>query len=153
MTDETRGFDVVLVEDTKADYDTAVRMLSKLYPGAALEWFETAEDLLAELEQRSPQTWWPRLLVVDVNLSGKTGLEVLRAWKESPWFGVPVIVLSGSAHESELALSYRLGAAGFLRKPTGLDEIRSTWETIGRYWFEAVQPPPPPGEVHPGSPA
>ena len=144
MTGGAKPVEVVLVEDSHADYRAAERMLRRFQPTARLERFETGEDLLNELPKRSVTDWWPRLIVLDVNLSGKTGVEVLKELKSSPWARVPVIVLSGSAHVRELIQSYNLGAGGFLTKPTGLDDLHSTWGAIVQYWLVAVKPPPPP---------
>lgn len=135
---------VVLVEDAEADVAAARRMLHRLSPGVGLEVFLTGEALLDALERRAPQEWWPRLFIVDVNLAGRTGLEVLQAVKGSPWARVPVVVLSGSATEADVQRCYDLGAAGYLPKPMGAEAMSATWRAITSYWLGAAVPTVPP---------
>ena len=127
---------VVLVEDADAGLVAAQRMLRKLYPHITLEHFGDGESLLEAMAERSPQEWWPRLFLLDLNLPGKSGIELLEALSASEWDPVPAVVLSGSASSFEVQRCYDHGAAGYLTKPVGGEQMRRTWETIGRYWFE-----------------
>lgn len=136
---------VVLVEDAASDEGTARRMLSRLHPDAALEVFRTGEALLEHLRDREPARWWPRLFIVDVNLAGRTGIEILAALKRSGWARVPVVVLSGSAEAHDVQRCYDLGAAGYLTKPMGATELNGTWSAITAYWLCTAVPTTPPG--------
>lgn len=131
---------VVLVEDAGADVMTARRMLGKLYPDVTLEHFADGEQLLEAVAERSPTSWWPRLFLFDLNLPGRSGIDLLRAIGDSPWAAIPKVVLSGSASAGEVQRCYDLGAAGYLTKPMGGEQLKRTWETIGRYWFEHAAP-------------
>jgi CheY-like chemotaxis protein len=135
---------VVLVEDADADAGTARRMLGKLCPGTPLEVYTTGEALLAVLGDATPLRWWPRLFIVDVNLAGRTGIEVLQSLKSSPWARIPVVVLSGSASDSDVQRCYDLGAAGYLTKPMGAQQVHATWQAITGYWLDAAVPTIPP---------
>ena len=135
---------VVLVEDAEADVTAARRMLGKLCPGVELQVFTTGEALLRALDGAAPDRWWPRLFIVDVNLAGRTGLEVLQAVKGSPWARVPVVVLSGSASDVDVQRCYDLGAAGYLTKPMGPDAMATTWRAITSYWLDVAVPTVPP---------
>lgn len=135
---------VVLVEDADADADTARRMLGRLCPGNVLEVYPTGEALLDTITTTTPQRWWPRLFIVDVNLAGRTGIEVLQSLKTSPWARIPVVVLSGSASDSDVQRCYDLGAAGYLTKPMGAQQVLATWQAITAYWLGAAVPTIPP---------
>jgi CheY-like chemotaxis protein len=135
---------VVLVEDAEADAAAARRMLGRLSPGVELEVFVTGEALLDVLAAAVPQRWWPRLFIVDVNLAGRTGMEVLQALKGSAWGRVPVVVLSGSASDADVQRCYDLGAAGYVTKPMGAQQMTATWQALTSYWLSAVVPPVPP---------
>ena len=135
---------VVLVEDAPADVGTARRLLGRSYPDIDLEVFGTAEQLLEQMDKMSPQAWWPSLFIVDVNLGGRTGIELLEAIKSSAWKRIPVVILSGSATTWEVQRSYDLGAAGYVTKPLGVTEVRDTWATLADYWLKAVTPAVPP---------
>ena len=140
---------VVLVEDAEADAVAARRMLRKLCPGVDLQVFVTGEALLDALRGAAPQAWWPRLFIVDVNLAGRTGIEVLQALKGSAWARVPVVVLSGSASDADVQRCYDLGAAGYLTKPMGAQQMAATWQAITSYWLGAAEPTVPPKLVLP----
>jgi two-component system, chemotaxis family, response regulator Rcp1 len=135
---------VVLVEDAEADAAAARRMLRKLRPDVELEVYVTGEALLTALDAATPRLWWPRLFIIDVNLAGRTGIEVLQTLKASPWARVPVVVLSGSASDSDVQRCYDLGAAGYLTKPMGSQQMTATWVAITSYWLDAAVPTVPP---------
>lgn len=134
----------MLVEDAPSDAGAARRMLGRLRPGTELEVHTTGEALLATLDGLTPARWWPRLFILDVNLAGLTGIDVLRSLKASPWARVPVVVLSGSADDADVQRCYDLGAAGYLTKPMGADELATTWGALTAYWFDAAVPTVPP---------
>lgn len=135
---------VVLVEDAEADATAARRMLRKLRPEIELEVHLTGEALLSALAAATPRLRWPRLFIIDVNLAGRTGIEVLQALKASPWARVPVVVLSGSASDGDVQRCYDLGAAGYLTKPMGGQQMTATWTAITSYWLDAAVPTVPP---------
>jgi CheY-like chemotaxis protein len=77
-----------------------------------------------------------------LNLPGKTGHEVLREIKEDPKLrSVPVIILSSSEAESDLALAYDLHANCYIHKPSGLNETLEIASQIAGFWFTAVSLP------------
>jgi DNA-binding response OmpR family regulator len=63
------------------------------------------------------------LLILDLNLPRKTGLEVLERLKSSKCSGAKVLILSSSNSPEDRAASYRLGAARYFRKPANLDDF------------------------------
>lgn len=86
----------------------------------------------------------PSLIVTDIKMPKKTGLELLRWLRAHPNCGsIPVVIFSASALATDVQQAYQLGASAFFQKPITLDK---TMETVGRileYWRDAFPPEPP----------
>ena len=89
----------------------------------------------------------PCLVVLDLNLPNKTGLEVLEWIRASaPDPTVPVVVLTSSTSDQDMREAYRLGANSYLNKPSQPDELIELLRVFKLYWFQYNQVPPPCGE-------
>lgn len=87
-------------------------------------------------EGRHAGTQRPDLVILDLNLPGKAGHEVLREIKEHPGFGsVPVIVFSSSDAERDIALAYELHANCYIRKPASLDDTVEVAYHLANFWL------------------
>ncbi len=85
----------------------------------------------------------PDLILLDLNMPRKNGREALKEIKEHPCLRtIPVVVLTTSREESDIALCYDLGASSFIPKPTSYSELMDVVRTIAKYWFEVVALPP-----------
>lgn len=83
----------------------------------------------------------PRVVLLDVNMPLLNGLEVLREIKADVKLRtVPVVMLTSSAEERDLATSYALGANSYVVKPVDIDEFFATVHEVGRYWLSLNQP-------------
>lgn len=84
----------------------------------------------------------PVFVILDLKLPGTHGHEVLRRLKAHPTLKTtPVVVLTTSAHPSDIEESYRLGAGGFLTKPVELDKFEQMVQHVADYWFSCVKLP------------
>jgi len=84
----------------------------------------------------------PRLILLDLKLPKVDGIEVLRRLKEDPRTkAIPVVVLTSSKEERDLASSYKLGANSYIQKPVDFDQFRETVKTAGLYWLVINQQP------------
>lgn len=78
----------------------------------------------------------PDLVILDLNLPGKSGHEVLREIKEDPGFAsLPVIVFSSSEAERDIALAYKLHANCYIRKPASLDDTVEVAYHLANFWL------------------
>jgi CheY-like chemotaxis protein len=78
----------------------------------------------------------PGLLLMDLSMPGKTGLEVLQWVRTQPTFAtLPAVVLTSSNQESDIHRAYLLGANGFLIKPGDPDELLRMVKGLQRYWL------------------
>jgi CheY-like chemotaxis protein len=80
---------------------------------------------------------------LDLNLPQKHGLEVLKWIRKSPrWATLPVLVLTSSNLELDVAAAYRLGANSFFVKPGDPEQLRKLITVITQYWFDSAIMPP-----------
>jgi two-component system response regulator len=84
----------------------------------------------------------PALVLLDLKLPGKSGLEVLKGLRAAPHTRyVPVVVLTTSVLEEDMIQSYEHGANSFIRKPVDFSTFLHEIELICHYWLETnLQP-------------
>ena len=80
--------------------------------------------------------------MLDLNLPGRSGHEILLDLKKDEGLrGIPVVVLSTSEAERDIASSYALGANSFVSKPMDADEFARHIHGVQDYWFDIVRLP------------
>jgi len=85
----------------------------------------------------------PAIVLLDVKLPKIDGLEVLRRIRSSPLnLHLPVIMLTTSNEESDVVMSYELGANSYVRKPVEFSEFIEAARMLGMYWLLLNQPLP-----------
>jgi CheY-like chemotaxis protein len=84
----------------------------------------------------------PALVLLDLNMPGLNGRDVLEVLKGDPVLQViPVIIFTGSDKEHDLAECYRLGANSYLVKPPTYGELEQKVGVLARYWLQATALP------------
>jgi two-component system response regulator len=77
----------------------------------------------------------PGLVLLDLKLPYVMGLDVLRWIREDPRRSLPVVMLTASAEESDIASAYQLGANGFLTKPSVAGRLEDIVKAIKDFWL------------------
>ncbi|MEN6483324.1 MAG: response regulator [Syntrophobacteraceae bacterium] len=112
-----------------------------------LRFVENGEALMDYLYQRgafadpelSPR---PELILLDLNMPRMDGREALRIIKSDPELrDIPVVVLTTSRYEVDVACSYSTGANSFITKPDTFDGLLWLVRNLIEYWFKAVKLP------------
>src|SRR4029077_11458792 len=81
----------------------------------------------------------PGVVLLDLNLPGTDGREVLNEIKSHPDLKqIPVIVLTTSSDDRDVSACYRAGANSYVQKPVDLDGFMRAIERLNDYWFEVV---------------
>jgi CheY-like chemotaxis protein len=94
----------------------------------------------AEGDQASTQL--PGLVLLDLKLPRKSGLEVLAWLREHETLRrLPVVVLTSSREAPDVRRAYDLGANSYLVKPVGFEALRQLVEALGLYWLSLNEPP------------
>ena len=84
----------------------------------------------------------PVLIMLDLKLPKVDGLEVLRRLREDPRTHlVPVVILTTSLEERDIAAGYKLGANSYIRKPVDFTQLAEVLKQMGLYWLVINQPP------------
>jgi CheY-like chemotaxis protein len=98
----------------------------------------------------------PSLILLDLKLPRKSGLEVLQWLREQPGLShIPVIVLTSSKESSDINRAYELGANSYLVKPVGFEGLLEMVRSIGVYWMimnKGPEAPPAPTRFTPAQP-
>lgn len=138
---------IMLVEDNPAD----LRLTQEVFEEAAFEHqllvARDGEQALAMLHQTPPHADLPLpdIVLLDLNIPRKNGLEVLRVLKQDPRLRrIPVLILSTSRAESDFAAAYDAHANAFVTKPTDWAEFAELARLIRDFWLKLAQLPPRP---------
>ena len=87
----------------------------------------------------------PVVVLLDLKLPKIDGLEVLRRLRADPRTRLlPVVILTSSQEEQDLAAGYELGANSYIRKPVDFDRFLEAARQLGMYWLVLNEPPPTP---------
>ena len=84
----------------------------------------------------------PALVLLDLKLPKRSGLDVLKAVRADPRTRtLPIVILTSSNEEQDIARCYELGANSFVRKPVEFDEFSAVVGNLGFYWLLVNQAP------------
>lgn len=136
---------ILLVEDNPSDVHLTEQALVGSVIGGRLHVAEDGERALAFLRRVGPYAASPRpdLILLDLNLPGMDGRRLLDVIKRDTGLRqIPIIVLTTSTAESDIAECYDLHANCYVTKPVEFDAFESVIRAIERFWFHHVSLPP-----------
>ena len=142
MSSLTPTQSILIVEDSDDDYETTLRAFKKTSnlanPIYRCEDGQEALDFLLHEGEFANGADAPRpgIILLDLNLPGKDGRKVLQVIKDNPDLAkIPVVVLTTSDDERDIANCYGYGANTFIRKPVDLDNFVEAIKRMKDYWF------------------
>jgi CheY-like chemotaxis protein len=121
-----RSADVLIIEDDPGDALLVMESFAQSGAARRCHVAAKAQQALAFLRRSGGHAAAPRprLILLDLNLEGTHGLEVLAELKsDDDLKSIPVVVLSSSHHPADVARSYALHANAYMVKPVGLDDF------------------------------
>jgi two-component system response regulator len=139
--------EIILVEDNPNDAELAIRALKKNNLANNLVHLSDGEEALEfifgegryagrDVQQK------PRVILLDLKMPRVSGLEVLRQVKADARFRtIPVVVLTSSREDPDIAACYELGANSYIVKPVGFDNFVQAIAGLGMYWILMNEPP------------
>ncbi len=128
---------ILLIEDDIVDQAMVREALKAIGASSSLTIVSDGEEALEHL--RTDER--PGLILLDLNLPRMNGLEFLRELRKDARIShLPVVVLSTSAHEPDVAECFRLWVAGYMVKPMEHQEFVDQMRVILDYWLRSVQP-------------
>jgi two-component system response regulator len=133
---------ILLIEDNPSDVELTRRALEK---SRIANEMVVAEDGEAALEYlgREGASELPAIALLDLNLPKLSGLEVLRRIRaDARTRRMPVVILTSSKEEQDLAAGYDLGVNSYIRKPVDFKQFAHCIEQLGLYWLVLNEQPP-----------
>jgi chemotaxis family two-component system response regulator Rcp1 len=140
-----RPIEVLIVEDNEADVHLTVTALRDAKIANEINVVEDGEEASAFLKREGTYANAPRpdLVLLDLNLPKKDGFHVLAEMKADPDLKtIPVVVVSGSDIDSDIARAYDLQISAYVVKPTSVDGYFSAIRAVKELWFHIVAPSP-----------
>lgn len=128
--------DIFYVED---DSDFAFIMqhaIQEVNNDISVKIIDNGKDALEALNDLSGNRVKPRLIMLDLNLPGLSGLDLLKRIKEIPYLKyVPVVFFSTSDNPKDVRASLEFGANAYLTKPSGYLNLVSCLSSLHDFWF------------------
>jgi len=137
-----KNFRILIVEDNPADIRLTKVAIQKSEIGCQLDVVTDGVEALNFLKKlgKYSKVDLPDLILLDLNLPKKNGLEVLKEIKEDEDLKrIPVVVLTISSNEEDLIKAYNLHANSYINKPLDVREFYTIVEFICLYWFKVVK--------------
>ncbi len=144
----SEAVEMLLVEDNPSDAELTIHALEKsklinnirhLEDGAMALDFLFCRGPYADRRFDTP----PRLILLDLKLPKVDGIGVLREIKaDTRTKAIPVILLTSSKEERDVAMSYKLGVNSYIQKPVNFTEFQDVVKQLGMYWLLVNSKPP-----------
>jgi len=131
--------EVLLVEDNEADIDLVKTGLEEAGSSIKLHVKSDGREALRFLDAQKPR---PDLVILDLNLPGANGFDILESMKSNPDLReIPVVVFSTSTASRDIRKAYGLSANSYVKKPSDLDEYDRAVGAIRQFWMETAALP------------
>ncbi|MDD8025334.1 MAG: response regulator [Acidobacteriota bacterium] len=140
--------DILLIEDNPSDIDLTRRAFAKSRVTNQLVVLEDGRQALDYLFGGEPQGGlppdrMPALILLDLKLPVVNGLDILRRIRtDARTRRLPVVILTSSREEQDVAQSYDLGVNSYIRKPVDFVQFAEAIRNLGLYWLIINEPPP-----------
>jgi len=156
MTDSSttsvqRESPMLIVEDSNEDFEALQRLLKRSSPvGIPIRRCINGDRALAFLYRTGnyvdPETApRPSTIVLDLNLPGTDGREVLRRIKQDEKLKtIPVVIFTTSDNPRDIEDCYRLGVNSYIVKPIDFEQLKRDIQMLASYWYEVTTLPKPP---------
>ncbi len=131
----------MLIEDDMDHAELIIRASSELSIRNQIIHFHEGRSALDYLFQRNEcgdviPAPHPKLILLDMNLPGMDGIEILRTIKASDELRpIPVVILTTSAAEQDIGRAYHNYANSYVIKPVGCEEFRELMDLLCSYWL------------------
>lgn len=149
MNQNQSDFHILLIEDSRADAKIIARALREGKVDHRLtiiaDGRQALEFLMSLREEAAEPDQVPDLILLDLNLPGLNGCQVLRRIKDDPqlrW--IPVVVLTTSIRDEDILQTYHAGANTYIPKPAEYPEYRALVTTLRIYWIDTALRMPKP---------
>ena len=141
------NIEILLVEDNQNDAEMTMRALRKNNFANRLFWVRDGVEALDFIRCKGVYTkrdrlQFPKLMLLDLKMPRLDGLDVLRELKsDERTRAIPIVAMTSSNQDRDVAESYRLGVNGYVTKPVQFSDFMEAVAKIGMYWLMVNQVP------------
>lgn len=142
-TSNSKGL-ILLIDDNPDDYEATMRSFRKNQFRNPVHWCSSGEDAWDYLHndgkyQCDTGVTRPVLILLDLNMPGVDGRQLLREIKSEPELNaIPVVILTTSCDPNDLNECYSLGASTYIQKPVEFEDLIRAMKTMTEYWFDVA---------------
>jgi two-component system, chemotaxis family, response regulator Rcp1 len=141
-----RPVQILIVEDNPADARLVREVMRDSKILNEIHWVPDGVEALAFLRRQGKYAEAPRpnIVFLDLNMPKKDGREVLREVKADAGLrSIPVVVMTSSQTEEDIARAYDHHANCYVRKPVDFQQFHQVVKTLENFWFATVELPAP----------
>jgi len=142
VEENKKAFKILLVEDNPADIRLTEEAIHESKIDTELHIVKDGVEAINFLKKlgKYSKACRPDLILLDLNLPRKNGLEVLKEIKEDENLKrIPVVILTISSNEEDLIKAYNLHANSFVNKPLEIKDFYKIVKAIEDFWFKVVK--------------
>ncbi len=146
---------ILMADDNTVDCLLVKEAVEKAHLYNDLRFVENGVELMNYLHRsgrysklsESPR---PGLILLDLNMPRKDGREALAEIRADPRLSdIPVVVMTASKEDEDFWRARNLGASIYLVKPITFEALVNVVKSLGKYWFEILEPTPDRAELAP----
>jgi CheY-like chemotaxis protein len=128
---------LLVIEDSNEDFEALCRIIDQV-SNFSLDVHRCVDgdEALDWLNEASSH---PDLIVLDLNLPGTDGREILVTIKQTKKLrSIPIVVLSTSSNPKDIEACYQSGVNSYMLKPMNINELKDSLRVMLDYWFKAM---------------
>jgi CheY-like chemotaxis protein len=135
---------LLVIEDSDEDFETLGRLMRQSFIShpiyRCIDGDEALDFLYREGKyQESLQAPRPSIILLDLNLPGTDGREVLEQIKQDDSLKtIPVVIFTTSSNPKDIETCYQYGASGYILKPMNINLLKKKVQNFLKYWLETV---------------
>ena len=144
-TGSVDAIEILLIEDNPGDARLAQEALKESKINNTLNIVSDGLSAIEYLFRRGKyaNAVRPDIIFLDLNLPGKDGREILEEIKADAGLrAIPVVILTTSAAEEDIARTYAAHANCYVTKPVDFEQFTKVVHSVGNFWFTIVKLPP-----------
>jgi CheY-like chemotaxis protein len=128
---------LLVIEDSNEDFEAMGRIIAQVSQVSLdVHRCVDGDEALDWLNQRH---FNPDLIILDLNLPGTDGREILVTIKQTKKLrSIPIVVLSTSSNPKDIEACYQTGVNSYMLKPMNINELKDSLRVMLDYWFKAM---------------
>jgi CheY-like chemotaxis protein len=131
--------DILYVEDNEDFIDVVERAMVQINGKTIMHTIEDGALALSTLSRMVENKAKPRLILIDLNLPGLSGMDLLRKIKETPALRyVPTVIFSTSDNPKDIRTSLEFGANAYVTKPLGYNNLVKCLTSLHEFWLNTT---------------